>query len=59
MKLIPTMNLRIVLRSREIGHQGDNVINEMMPVLQQQFDLSRGGSVWRDVPVIVEEEISP
>ena len=56
MKLIPTMNLRIVMRSHQIARHGDNAISEMRPVLQQQFGLSSGGHVWRDVPVVDEEQ---
>ena len=56
MKLIPTMNLRIVMRSHQIARHSDYAISEIRPVLQQQFGLSSGGHVWRDVPVVAEEE---
>ena len=56
MKLIPTMNLRIVIRSHQIARHVDIAISEMRPVLQQQFGLPSGGHVWRDVPVFDEEQ---
>lgn len=56
MKLIPTMNLRIVRRPFPIAHHENGVINEMRQVLQQQFGLPSGGTVWRDVPVVDEEQ---
>ena len=57
MKLIPTMNLRFAARYVPLHHQGDHTISQMRHVLQQQFELSSGGSVWRDVPVVVEEDV--
>ena len=56
MKLIPTMNLRFAMRYVPLYQQGDSTISQMRAVLQQQFDLPSGGSVWRDVPEVVEED---
>lgn len=52
--LIPTMSLRLQMRTFPAPHIGPN-ITERRPVLQQRFEGSRGAE-WIDVPIVGEDE---